>query len=212
MTDKVNIMTEATERLEAQGRDLADAMHLALAGRIAALRRQRDMSFDQLASQCGISKGMVVAIEQGKANPSIATLCRLAAGLRLSVTDLLDLSQAVPSRLQIIPPDGARELWRGPNGGSAILLVGSDGPDMLEQWIWTLFPGERFDGDSHSAGTQELLHVLDGSLLVEIEGNGEILPQGASAHARTDCPHAYACNGTEPVRFVMTVWEPGRRP
>lgn len=211
MTDKVNIMTDAADRVDAQGQDLADAMHLALACRIAALRRQRGMSFDQLASQCGISKGMVVAIEQGKANPSIATLCRLATGLRLSVTDLLDLSQAVPSRLQIVPPDGARELWRGPHGGSALLLVGSDGPDMLEQWIWTLFPGERFDGESHSAGTQELLHVLEGSLLVEIEGNGHLLSQGASAHARTDCPHAYCCDGTVPVRFVMTVLEPGRR-
>lgn len=207
MTDKVNILT-----VDGDGQDLADAMHMALAGRIAGLRKQRGLSFDQLAGLCRISKGMVVAIEQGKANPSIATLCRLAAGLRMSVADLLDLSHSVPSRLRIVPPEGTRQLWHGPNGGSARLLVGSDGPDMLEQWIWTLFPGERFDGEAHTVGTQELIHVLEGALSIEVDGQVEVVSKGSSAHARTDTRHAYICEGSEPVQFIMAVWEPAQRP
>ena len=33
-------------------------------------------------------------------------------------------------------------LWRGPRGGTASLLAGSSGPDMLELWAWELRPGE----------------------------------------------------------------------
>jgi transcriptional regulator with XRE-family HTH domain len=186
----------------------ADLLNGTIARRIGLLRKGKQQSFDELATRSGVSKGMLVQIEQGRANPSIATLCRLAAGLGVSVADLISTSDESASPVHVVAPDKARILWKGPKGGSAALLVGSDGPDMLELWSWTLQPGERFEARPHSDGTLELVHVQQGALALEVDGVAHVVAAGASAFAHTDRPHAYACAGRKKAVFAMVVFEP----
>jgi transcriptional regulator with XRE-family HTH domain len=204
MTKIVNIMTHAVPPTG----DAADLLNGAIARRIAVLRKGKQQTFDQLAVRSGVSKGMLVQIEQGRANPSIATLCRLAAGLGVSVADLMLVADELRSPVQVVASDETRTLWKGPKGGSAALLVGSDGPDMLELWNWTLQPGERYEARPHSVGTLELVHVQQGSLALEVDGVVTMVTAGASAFAHTDRPHAYACGGRKRVLFSMVVFEP----
>lgn len=186
----------------------AEVLNGAIARRIAQLRKGKQQSFDELAARSGVSKGMVVQIEQGRANPSIATLCRLATGLGVSVSELISTGVESSRPVQVVPPDKTRILWKGPKGGSAALLVGSEGPDMLELWSWTLQPGERFEARPHSPGTLELLHVEQGSLALEVEGVVHAIGAGSSGFARTDRPHAYLCGGRRKAVFSMVVFEP----
>lgn len=198
MTDNVIILTDA------------EAMSQALGRRLVGLRRERGLSLDRLAQASGVSKGMLVQMEAGRANPSIATLCRTAAGLGVAVAELLE-RDAAPSRVRVVPPGSGAVLWRGPQGGSARLLVGSTGPDMLELWAWELHPGERHDSEAHPAGTTELLEVHAGTLALDVGGEVHHVPAGGAALAATDRAHAYFCSGVETVRWTMAVHEPHRR-
>lgn len=180
----------------------------AVATRIATLRKEHGLSFDALAQRAGVSKGTLVQIEQGRANPSISTLCRLAAALEVSVADLVTPVDSPQQAVTVIGPAGARCLWNGPHGGSAVLLAGTPGPDMLEIWQWELMPGERFDANGHGSGTREIVNVISGSLALEIDGQTAIVGAGSSAIARTDRPHAYRNPGNSAVRFTMVVHEP----
>jgi transcriptional regulator with XRE-family HTH domain len=185
----------------------AEQLNGAIALRIAALRKGRRLSFDALAARSGVSKGMLVRIEQGRANPSITTLCKLAAGLGVSVADLIAAAGGAKGPVQVVAAQDSRRLWTGPNGGSAVLLVGSDGPDMLELWHWTLEAGERYESRPHSAGTRELVRVLAGRLALEVDGVTQCVVAGASAFAHTDRPHAYTCDGRRRTEFTMVVCE-----
>jgi transcriptional regulator with XRE-family HTH domain len=196
-------MTNARPSLPETG----DEMNEAISRRVSALRKTGQLTFDELAARSDISKGMLVQIEQGRANPSISTLCKLAAALRVSVADLVSAGNHPIRSVRIVAPRTAPVLWQGPKGGSATLLVGSQGPDMLELWDWCLVPGERFEAKPHPAGTQELLNVLEGTLALEVDGHSHLVSVGASAFARTDCAHAYACHGKKKVRFSMVVHE-----
>jgi transcriptional regulator with XRE-family HTH domain len=187
----------------------ADLLNGAIARRAALLRKGRQQSFDELAMRSGVSKGMLVQIEQSRANPSIATLCRLAAGLGVSVADLVAGSEESASPVRLVAAGQSRRLWKGPRGGSATLLVGSEGPDMLELWSWALHPGERYEARAHSAGTLELIQVQQGVLALEVGSVVMRVPAGACARAHTDQPHAYACAGRAKVLFAMAVYEPG---
>jgi hypothetical protein len=44
-----------------------------------------------------------------------------------------------------------------------MILVGSQGPDLLELWDMTLMPGERYEAKPHPSGTLELIHKAEGS-------------------------------------------------
>jgi transcriptional regulator with XRE-family HTH domain len=182
-----------------------------VSGRVRQRRSDRRLSLDQLAALAGVSKGMLVQIESGRANPSIATLCKVAAALGASVADLVQLSGQHPA--EVLPAGAPRLLWRGPKGGSATLLVGSAGPDMLELWSWELRPGERYEAPAHPQGTEELLHVGRGRLALAFGEVSYVIERGGSAVAHTDRPHAYACDGRTPVQFTMVVaeWHAPRR-
>ena len=180
-----------------------------IARNLSQVRAARGLTFDQLAKKSAVSKGMLVQIEQSRANPSIATLCRLAAGLGVSVADLVAGSEESASPVQLVAAGKGRRLWKGPRGGSATLLVGSEGPDMLELWSWALHPGERYEARAHSAGTLELIQVQQGVLALEVGSAVMRVPAGACARAHTDQPHAYACAGRAKVLFAMAVYEPG---
>ena len=71
-------------------------------------------------------------------------------------------------------------------------------------------PDERFEAEVHGRGTRELLHVTEGSLMLEVDGTAHLISAGMSATALTDRPHAYANVGRDPVQFSMTVHVPPR--
>lgn len=179
-----------------------------VAQRISALRKTRRLTFDGLAGCSGVSKGTLVQIEQERANPSISTLCRLAAALGVSVADLVAPESDAQALVSVVSAGDVRRLWTGRHGGSAVLLAGTPGPDMLELWHWELKPGERFEASRHGRGTRELLHVASGRLCLEVEGKSTIIAAGATAMALTDRPHAYSNPGKSSVHFYMTVHEP----
>jgi transcriptional regulator with XRE-family HTH domain len=143
MTKKVNIPTDA-------GADL-DTVSQAVAARIKTFRQQQKLSLDELSRRAGVSKGMLVEIEKSLANPSIAMLCKIAAAMGVSVADIVDVASKPAIRL--IGAADIPVLWNGDKGGSARLLAGTSGPDMLEMWRWHLFPGEHFTSAGHPTGT-----------------------------------------------------------
>lgn len=197
MTNKVNITTDG-------GADVArvsDALSLT----IKSWRKNKKLSLDELSRRAGISKGMLVEVEKGTANPSIAILCKLAAALGLSVAELVNVTHAPAAFL--IDSDDMPVLWRGEQGGSARLLAGTRGPDMIELWRWTMFPGEIFTSAGHPEGTAELLHVEQGELTLKVADTELSVAQGASAVARTDAPHHYSNHGSATLIFTMCVAE-----
>ena len=101
-------------------------------------------------------------------------------------------------------------LWQGERGGHARLLAGTSGPDMVELWQWSLYPGEIFTSPGHGDGTTELLFVTEGALTLTVNDGVYLIREGDSAVARTDAPHSYANAGDKIARFTMTVSEKAR--
>ena len=108
--------------------------------RTASNNSEKKLSQDELSRRAGVSKGMLVEIEKGSANPSIAILCKLAAALGLSVADIVNVTRAPAAYL--IESQDIPTLWHGDRGGSARLLAGTRGPNMIELWRWEMAPGK----------------------------------------------------------------------
>ena len=56
--------------------------------RIAALRKQRNISQEELAERCGVHRTYIGSIERGEKSPTLNTIERFAKGLNVSITDL----------------------------------------------------------------------------------------------------------------------------
>jgi transcriptional regulator with XRE-family HTH domain len=185
----------------------ADSVGRAIGGRVRQGRNGRGWTLDQLAERSGVSRRMLVSIEQGSANPSIATLLLISDALGIGLPALVDMDRS--PGLRVTRAGSAPVLWRGERGGQALLVAGTAPPDVTELWDWTLGPGESHASQAHAAGTRELLLVLDGQVEVRVGQHAAVLATGDSASFAGDRPHGYVNAGSaRGARFALTVFEP----
>ena len=82
----------------------------ALGERLKALREERGMTLDDLERQTGVSKGYLSQLERGeKTNPGVKLVERVADGLGVGVSELIDGPRSyveTPARV----PAGLKEL------------------------------------------------------------------------------------------------------
>lgn len=183
-----------------------DLLTQSLARNVKRWRNERGFTLDALAARAGVSRGMLIQIEQARTNPSIGTVVKIGDALGVSITTLLDHAQGPTVR--IVPADQAVRLWHTDRGSHNRLLAGVEAPGPLEMWDWHLMPGDRSDSDPHPAGTFEILHVMSGELTLTVDGVEHRVPAGASVTFEAGSPHVYGNTGDEPVTMVMAVSVP----
>lgn len=178
-----------------------------IGARVKQERLGLQWTLDQLAEHAGISRRMLVNVEQGAVNPSIGTLLRLSDALGVGLPALVEppTSKAV----KITRRGEGAELWSGKHGGRGVLLGGTRSPNVIELWDWRLKPGERHGSDAHVAGTEELLQVLEGELTVQVGTETYALAESDALCFPGDEPHSYENNSDAPLRFTLAVFEPG---
>jgi transcriptional regulator with XRE-family HTH domain len=183
-----------------------EAVAAAVARNTRRVRTARGWSLDQLATRSGVSKGMLVHLEQARTNPSLGTLCKVSETLGVSLAALVELHEAPVVR--VVQPDEVVRLWHSDAGSFGDLLVGSDERDHLELWHWTLAAGDAHGAEAHATGTREMVHVVSGTLTVEVDGVPHAVPAGGAALFHADRPHAYRNDGRGAVSLVMVVLQP----
>ncbi len=178
----------------------------ALARTVQQLRAERGWSLDQLAARSGVSKGVLVALEQGRSNPNLATLARLGDAFGVAVTRLLD-NPGEP-RVQVTGPAEARVLWHGPAGGTGTIIAATDAPWAAELWRWTVLPGESWGGEAHAPATREMTWVEAGTLSLTVAGTDYAVGAGQCVRFPGGVPHTYRNDGPGPVVLTMVVVVP----
>ena len=177
----------------------------AAVGRNVRVHRTRlAWTLDDLAARSGVSKGMLSQVEQARTNPSVATICRLATALGVSIASLVEAPE-VPSA-RVVRAEAAVTRWTGEHAGStARLLVGSGTSQQVELWDVRMLAGDGYASDGHASGTRELLLVIEGELTLELDGDPHLVCAGDAIAFVADRPHAYRNQGTSPLRYALSV-------
>ncbi|HEV2374855.1 MAG TPA: XRE family transcriptional regulator [Streptosporangiaceae bacterium] len=170
----------------------------ALAQAVQSLRAERGWSLDQLAARSGVSKGVLVGVEQARSNPNLGTLARIGDAFGVPVTQLIDTT--TEPEVRITTP---RTLWQGPHGGTGTIIAATQPPWASELWRWELMPGESFGGDAHAPATRELVWVESGDLTLTVAGGRHLVRAGQCVRFPGSLPHTYANQGDIGTRLTM---------
>ena len=175
--------------------------------RVRHERQARGWTLDALAETAAVSRRMLINVEQGAANPSVGTLLKISDALGIGLPALVELPER--TSLKVTRAGEGAALWTGNLGGRGVLVAGTEPPDVVELWDWTLQPDERHESEAHTAGTRELLQILEGEIVVSVGEEHVRLATGDAMSFRSDVAHAYANDGDRPGRFSLVVFEPG---
>ena len=144
---------------------------------------------------------MLTQIELGQANPSVAILDRIAAGLGTTFAALMGVGADDA-------PDGV-EIWSTDSGSWAVLLGAVDTDALsVETWKWKLVGEDVHPGGSGVPSAGSMVHVIEGSLEVTDASGSRILPAGASARLLTDSGRSYRAADAQVAVFLSVSLQP----
>lgn len=143
---------------------------------------------------------MLVAIEAGEKNVSLATLDRVAEALDVAFSDLIQAPEVCDSsRINEVA-------WAGLIPGSkAVLLAKAVAKREVELWEFCLQPGEIYSSEADPAGWSEQVYVFEGCLTVGLSRDIRRIESGEFFMFPSDQVHSYSNDGSLIVRFVRNV-------
>jgi DNA-binding transcriptional MerR regulator/quercetin dioxygenase-like cupin family protein len=153
--------------------------------RLRKMRKSQGLGIAEAADRAKISPGFLSAIELSKANPSTATLQRLAATYDTTVLEFFDIP---PHSRRLIRPNQRRSLRTGVGVKWELLSIGTK---MLECMLVRVEPSAGSDGAYSHAG-EEFIFVLKGSLEIWLdELECHLLQEGDSFWFESNLGHRW---------------------
>ena len=157
----------------------------ALGDKLRRLRKGLGLGVIKAAQQAKISPGFLSAIELSRANPSVATLQRLAATYNTTVLEFFDIPQ---HKRRLVRPQQRRSLQTESGVEMELLSIGTK---MLECMLFRVPPKSGSDGTYSHVG-EEFVYMLKGSLefwLDELEFH--VLQEGDSFWFESNLGHRW---------------------
>ncbi|MDQ1077933.1 helix-turn-helix domain-containing protein [Pseudoroseomonas cervicalis] len=170
-----------------------------VAENLRRFRQRAGLSQSALAAASGLSRRMIVSLEGGETNISLASLDRLAEALGVSFVQMVSHPQADPGRVEALA-------WRGASPDSRATLLGSvPARSWAELWSWSLAPGERYAAGPAPSGWHAMIAVTEGRLRLELAEGIRQVPRGDFTIFDAAQRFAYVNDGEETVRFLCHV-------
>jgi transcriptional regulator with XRE-family HTH domain len=165
---------------------------------IRRLRTDRGLTLQDVADRTGVSVSMLSMLERGVAGASISTLVAVASALGVHMSDLFEREVEVPSPVRKLE----EQIEVQTAAGVLRRVAHNDSVHGLEMVVNEYAPGTSSGSRPvHHSGTEFGL-VLDGELIVELEGVHHALRPGDSITYRSTQPHLIRNEGQVLARAV----------
>lgn len=172
-----------------------------IGARLREARRREGLSLSELATRTGLTKGFLSQVERDLASASVGSLMRLCEALRISAGELLTGSDGPVVRAAERPPvafggEGIAEFRLTPSAEERFLVLQTD-----------IAPGGGSGDEPYRLASEaEFVHVLEGTLDIEVEGTQHRLAVGDSLTFPAQAEHRWSNpSGAFPARVLWVI-------
>lgn len=172
---------------------------LRVGARLRALREEQGLTLRGLADACGLSVNAISLIERGETSPTVSTLQRLAAALKVPITGFFQESTRRTAML-VRHSKGLRSLADGAE--MECLGIGLDN-QQLQPFRMVIAPGHGNFTDPVSHTGEEFVHCLVGEIDYLVGSDLFRLTEGDSLLFEAQQPHAYHNQSPAPATLLV---------
>ncbi|MCW2512440.1 MAG: hypothetical protein JWR11_1482 [Mycobacterium sp.] len=177
----------------------------ALGVRIRQMRRARDITLRQVATGAGVSESFVSQVERGVANPSMASLSRIAEALGTNLSALFVGAEPVGSVVRA----GQRKRMAHPAGVHEDYLLTPASAKTMQIIYSIIAAGEGSGNEPYThAADEECVVVLSGELAVQADGQHHHLQAGDALMLDPKAPHSYRNPGSQTTTALWVTSPP----
>lgn len=165
-----------------------------LGQQLKMIRQQRGMSLDDIAKLTDVSKAQLAQMEKGESNPTVSTIWKIADGLKISFSSLLQ-----PPRLNAkkISPTDIPFLTEDEGRYRVFSIIPYDPKRGWEFYRIEMDPLCSYESAPHLKGVEESLTIVDGQLKIILESEQVDLLKGDTLVFSGNQTHRYVNNSEE---------------
>jgi transcriptional regulator with XRE-family HTH domain len=174
-----------------------------VADSLRRLRKERDLSFDDLALASGVSRAALSQIETCRSNPSLAVLWKIAVGLKVPFQSLLGPGEQESARL--LHSRDATPLRSVDGRVESRLLSPSGAVARLEVYELRFQSKGHLQSEPHGAGANETVIMLTGALRVTLRSQTYELVPGDVLYFEANVAHSYENRSSHESRCIDVI-------
>jgi transcriptional regulator with XRE-family HTH domain len=176
-----------------------------LGARLRALRRERGLTQRDLAGRADVSANAISLIERSEISPSVATLQRLAAALKVKMSFFFVEDERQTDIMHV----KAGECLSIADGGVTIETIGRRlREQQIEPFLIALIPRAESGRRQVIHTGHEFVYCLRGRVEYEIDGNVYLLEEGDMLLFEAELPHHWRNPGPDESRLLLILQTP----
>ncbi len=176
-----------------------------IAENLKRLRTERNFSLGQLSELCAVSKVMLAQIEKGETNPTINTLWKIANGLKVPYTKILEQQEHEAS----IVTKAETDSFASDDGHYRIFCYYPNTPARnFELFQLELDSGYSYTSVGHSEKSEEYVMVVEGELTLTVNNQSYVLHPDDTMSFVASAQHIYFSSGSETLKAVNINYYP----
>ena len=171
-------------------------MKLHIGDTIKQLRREKELTQEELADRCELTKGYISQLENNLNSPSIATLTDILSALGSNLSEFFreeTEEKIVFSKNEFIEKDSDGVLWNW--------LIPNAQKNMMEPVLVELAEGVETAGDIPHEG-EEFGYVLEGKIAIVLGNKHHVCKKGEAFYYPANKPHSILNKGKGKAKFL----------
>lgn len=181
-----------------------------IGSKLRALRVKKKLGLVQLGEHTGLSAALLSKIERGNLFPTLPTLLRIAMVFGVGLEHFFIESEDRP----LVAVTRKKDRLRLPNQPAAEALSyffeSLDFPvtDRKFDVFYAEFPRLAKPSDPHQHAGAEFIYVLNGRLVVNVDGKDVMLDEGDAVHFDSSAAHSYRLDDRQNSSSAIVVIMP----
>lgn len=180
-----------------------DAMSSRISTNLKKIRTEKKLSLDSAATMTGVSKSMLGQIERGESSPTIATLWKIATGLHISFTALLE---GESMETEIIHKKDIHALLSDEGRFRLFPFFPYDDTRHFEMLQIEMDEGSCSSSAPHEDGTEELILVSQGTIRITVGEKQYTVEAGNGIRYMANQHHIYENAGNCTAIIYMVIF------
>lgn len=189
-------------------------LEVAIGRQVRDLRKRQRMTGSDLATQTGLSVGMLSKIENGAISPSLSTISKLADALQVPLVQLFSGYEEARGCMHVKADKGVEIERAGTRAGHQYHLLGHIGSNnsgvVVEPYLIVLdSESDRFPTFQHEG--IEVLYMLEGQMRYRHGDQLYDMDPGDTLLFDSDAPHGPEVLVRLPIRYLSIITYPQQK-
>ena len=165
--------------------------------KIKTLRTLNNLTQEELASRCELTKGYISQLENDLTSPSITTLVDILTALGTNLNEFFS-SDTITEKITFSKDD---HVEKENEYGSITWLITNAQKNKMEPILLKLNPKQETPIDYPHEG-EEFGYVIEGSIVICLDNQKFKCKKGESFYYESDKPHYIKNNGTTVAKVI----------